>query len=75
VNLFLAPFGVEAFDDAAAVQYSRIRSELELSGQIIGFNDLIIAATVLAHAGTLVTANMKEFSRVTGLDIENWVSI
>ncbi|MCL1798528.1 MAG: type II toxin-antitoxin system VapC family toxin [Eggerthellaceae bacterium] len=72
VELFLAPFEIVAFDDASAIKYGEIRCYLEKKGQIIGFNDLIIAATVAAHGGTLVTANTKEFRRVDGLMLENW---
>ena len=75
VELFLAPFETVAFDDSAAIQYGRIRSELELAGQVIGFNDLIIAATVVAYDGTLVSSNIKEFGRIGGLKLENWLEV
>ncbi|MCL2808288.1 MAG: type II toxin-antitoxin system VapC family toxin [Coriobacteriia bacterium] len=75
VVLFLQPFEITAFDDGSAQQYSIIRTQLELAGQIIGFNDLIIAATVMAHEGVLVTSNTKEFERVQGLGLENWVKV
>ena len=75
VELFLGPFEIAAFDDEGAVQYSRIRSELERSGEMIGFNDLIIAATIIANNGTLVSSNIKEFKRVNGLKLENWVEV
>ncbi|MCL1796739.1 MAG: type II toxin-antitoxin system VapC family toxin [Eggerthellaceae bacterium] len=72
VELFLAPFEIVAFDDVSANMYGQIRCSLEKKGQIIGFNDLIIAATVMAHEGTLVTANTKEFSRIKSLKLEDW---
>jgi len=75
VELFLAPFESAAFDDSSAAEYGRIRSQLETAGQIIGFNDLIIAATVIAHEGTLVSSNFKEFSRINGLQLENWIEM
>jgi tRNA(fMet)-specific endonuclease VapC len=52
--------------------YSRIRAKLEKTGQIIGNNDLWIAAHALSEGLTLVTNNEKEFKRVPGLNIENW---
>jgi len=60
------------FDDACAERYGIIRSELESAGTPIGPNDLMIAATALAHGATLVTNNVKEFSRVAGLRLEDW---
>jgi len=68
-SLVIVPFG-----SAAADQYSHIRSELEADGRIIGPNDLLIAATVMAEGGTLVTHNTDEFSRVRGLHLEDWQS-
>ena len=59
-------------DDIAAEYYGRIRFELERQGQVIGPNDLLIAAICLAHDCTLVTSNTAEFSRVPGLKCEDW---
>ena len=56
-----------------AKTYASIRSDLEHRGQIIGANDLWIAAHALSLGLTLVTNNTNEFSRVNGLKIENWV--
>jgi tRNA(fMet)-specific endonuclease VapC len=53
--------------------YADIRTTLEKQGKIIGNNDLWIAAHCLELDTTLVTNNEKEFSRVTNLNIENWV--
>ncbi len=60
------------FDDAATEAYGRIRAELKQIGQPIGPNDLIIAAIAIAHDATLVTHNLREFSRVAGLQCEDW---
>ncbi len=60
------------FDDRAAEQYGKIRAHLASMGTLIGPNDLIIAATGLAHGCTLVTHNTGEFSRVPGLLLEDW---
>ena len=57
----------------AADHYARIRAELERTGTPIGANDLWIAAHALAIGATLVTDNEREFSRIAGLAIENWL--
>ncbi len=54
--------------------YGDIRSKLEKQGKIIGNNDLWIAAHALATGLILVTNNVKEFSRVPHLKIENWTA-
>ena len=53
--------------------YGRIRSELEKAGTPIGGNDLLIAAHALAINAVLVTDNVREFKRVKGLQVENWL--
>ena len=60
------------FDDDAACHYSDIRHGLETHGQVIGPNDLKIAAICRAHQLRLVTSNVGEFRRVPGLDVEDW---
>jgi len=70
---FLINFRKVPFDSDAAVYYAIIRFLLESKGKLIGTNDLLIAATVLANDGILVTNNVKEFSRVPNLKIENWL--
>jgi len=60
------------FDDIAAEHYARIRADLTARGLIIGGNDMQIAAIALATGCTLVTHNTKEFSRVSGLLLEDW---
>ena len=74
VLAFLLPFDTVPFDDQAAVYYSKIRATLEQAGTIIGPNDLLIAATVMACGATLVTNNIKEFTRVENLTIEDWTN-
>ena len=51
---------------------ARIRAELERSGTPIGPMDFLIAGTAMHHGATLVTHNLKEFSRVEGLSLEDW---
>jgi len=73
VEKFLEPFEVVAFDDIMAYTYVEIRYATEKVGESIGPNDLFIAAIVKFHEGILVTNNDKEFGRIEGLKIENWV--
>jgi tRNA(fMet)-specific endonuclease VapC len=69
---FFAPLVSLPFDDACAEHYGALRASLAAAGRPIGPNDLLIAATALAHDLTLVTHNLREFSRVTGLKVEDW---
>jgi len=62
---------IDVTEDVAE-HYARIRADLEKRGQVIGANDLWIAATALAHDATLVTNNTGEISRVPGLKIGDW---
>lgn len=62
------------FDDASVEMYGQIRADLAARGELIGPNDLLIAAIAVAHGLTLVTHNINEFSRVTGLTLEDWQS-
>jgi tRNA(fMet)-specific endonuclease VapC len=60
------------FDSDAALAAARIRVDLERRGLSIGPLDLLIAGTALSRGATLVTNNVKEFSRVAGLDVTDW---
>jgi tRNA(fMet)-specific endonuclease VapC len=73
VDQALERFGVIPFGSAADQQYARIRTELESRGTPIGANDPFIAAHALALNLTLVTDNVREFSRIDGLTVENWL--
>lgn len=72
LTAFFAPLISLPFDDACAEHYGILRASLASSGRPIGPNDLLIAATALAHDLTLVTHNVKEFSRISGLNVEDW---
>jgi tRNA(fMet)-specific endonuclease VapC len=61
------------FDSPADGFYGSIRARLESAGTPIGGNDLLIAAQALSLDHTLVTDNDKEFSRIEGLRVENWL--
>lgn len=69
---FLLPLEIVPFDADAARHYGRLRRELQRAGCPIGSNDLLIAAHALALATTLVTNNVREFSRIDGLHVERW---
>jgi tRNA(fMet)-specific endonuclease VapC len=60
--------------ESAAETYGTIRAELESKGEMIGNNDLWIAAHAMASGLTLVTNNEKEFRRVRGLKVQNWAA-
>jgi tRNA(fMet)-specific endonuclease VapC len=69
---FLASLRQFPFDQSCLLHYANVRSFLTRSGKLIGPNDLLIAATALAHGAILVTHNTAEFSRVPGLLLEDW---
>jgi tRNA(fMet)-specific endonuclease VapC len=73
LELFLAPLTIAPFDTDCIWAYAKLRAQLEKLGQPIGSLDTMIAAQALALDLTLVTNNQKEFSRVPGLRLENWV--
>lgn len=73
-DLVLTMVAVLPFDEAAAEEYGRLRADLEARGQRLGEPDLCIASIALARKMTLVTANVRHFSRVRGLDVENWLA-
>lgn len=60
------------FDRTCAERYAELRADLQRQGQLIGGNDMQIAATALAQGLILVTHNTREFSRVPGLQLEDW---
>ena len=71
---FLAFAKVWDWPEEAAEHYADIRAELQRAGTPIGANDLLIAAHARATGAVLVTNNGREFERVPGLQVENWVS-
>jgi len=70
---FLSPLAVASFDREAGAVYGRLRATLEQKGTPIGAMDLLIAAHALSLDVRLVTNNAREFRRVPGLRVENWV--
>lgn len=72
VESLLHPLTLVPFDARCAVEYAKVRNGLRSRGCMIGPNDLLIAATALAHGAVLVTNNVREFGRVPGLAVESW---
>jgi tRNA(fMet)-specific endonuclease VapC len=70
---FLAPLEVLDFPSAAAVVFGNIRARLQRAGTPIGNYDLLIAAHALHLGLILVTNNTREFSRIPGLQAEDWI--
>ena len=69
---YLRAVSVLDLPEAAATHYAQIRAALKRGGNMIGPNDLLIAAHARSIGLTLVTNNSREFSRVDGLLLENW---
>ena len=72
LNEFLMPFEIVPYTERMSGIYAEIRAKCTGDGLVIGPNDLLIAAIVIASNGTLVTRNTKEFSRVDGLKLVEW---
>lgn len=73
VETFLSVVRTEAWDERAADAHGRLRAELAAAGRRIGDFDEMIAAHALALRATLVTDNVRHFSRIAELSIENWI--
>ena len=73
IDAVLASIDIRDFRLGADQHYGAIRAALEGKGQPIGANDLLIAAHALSERMTLVTDNVREFRRVAGLRVENWL--
>jgi tRNA(fMet)-specific endonuclease VapC len=73
LDMFLAPLEILPFDADAGRMYGSVRANLELKGHPIGALDTMIAAHALSIGAVLVTNNTREFERVDGLLLENWV--
>ena len=65
---------VLSLDEPADRHYADIRAALERAGTPIGNHDLFIAAHARSRGMTLVTQNMREFERVPGLQVEDWLT-
>lgn len=74
LNQFLSIVDILPFDDEAASEYGKICAMLRRQGTPIGAMDMLIAAHAKAKGLIIVTNNVREFERVEGLGLENWVS-
>lgn len=74
LKLFLRKIDIESWGEPQGMVYGQIRTSLRCSGQVIGGNDMLIAAHALSSGAVLVTNNQREFSRIPGLICENWLA-
>jgi len=72
LEAILSAIEIIPFEEPADQQYAVLRPDLEKAGTPIGPNDMLIAAQAISHGLTLITANLREFSHVQGLAVENW---
>jgi tRNA(fMet)-specific endonuclease VapC len=75
LKAFLQHVDVLDLPDEASLHYAKIRADLKARGEMIGANDLFIAAHARSLELTLVTNNTREFGRVRDLTIENWAQV
>ena len=73
IDEFCARIEVLDFPAKAAAHYGAMRAELARRGTPVGALDLLIGAHARAEGLTLVTNNLREFERMPGLNVENWV--
>ncbi len=73
LEAILSTIVIIPFEEPADRQYAALRIVLEKAGTPIGPNDMLIASQAMSHGLTLVTANIREFSQVQGLAVENWL--
>jgi tRNA(fMet)-specific endonuclease VapC len=73
VQALLEAIEILPFEPPADERYGAMRAQLESNGRPIGLHDYLIAAQALSAACILVTANEREFRRVPGLTVENWL--
>lgn len=73
IDDFVSRLLVIAWDEQAANHYGAIRAALEKAGTPVGAMDMLIAAHARSMGATLVTNNQREFERIDGLAVQNWV--
>lgn len=73
VNTILTVLPVVRLDSRADQSYAEIRCHLEQAGKLVGPNDLLIAAQAKGLGLTVVTGNQREFQRIPGLAVDNWL--
>ena len=70
VEEFISPFEILPFTQNCAYEYAKLRADLEAQGQVIGANEMLIAATAIANHATLITNNAREFKRIPNFSLE-----
>jgi tRNA(fMet)-specific endonuclease VapC len=73
IDILMSRISCLPLEPAVVAPYAQLRSTLRRAGTPIGPNDCWIAAHAMAHDLTLITGNQREFSRVPGLKVENWL--
>jgi len=73
IDNFVSRLVVIPWDENAADHYGAIRASLEKAGTLVGAMDMLIAAHAKSCDATLVTNNLREFDRIKGLTLLNWV--
>ena len=73
ISYLLDQMSIALIDEDVARYYGKVRNALESSGKPIGPNNTWIAAHAMSLGATLVTGNVREYKRVAGLKVENWV--
>ncbi len=74
LDIFTQRLLIDPWNEDVARHYGFIRAVLKKQGTLMGNNDLLISAHAQSMSAVLVTNNVREFSRVPDLTIENWVS-
>jgi tRNA(fMet)-specific endonuclease VapC len=73
IEQFAARLDVLSFGERAATHYGQLRAELERAGHPVGIHDMMIGGHARSEGLTLVSNNLREFRRMEGLRLENWV--
>lgn len=73
MDSIISRISILQFGEDEACLAGDVLAQLQKTGQIIGVEDIYIAATALSHKCTLVTANTRHYKRIEGLKIENWI--
>ena len=74
IQSLLEDIEVLALDKQSALIYGEIRADQQKKGEPIGSNDFWIAAHAMSLGATLVTNNVREFKRIKGLKVDNWLT-
>jgi predicted nucleic acid-binding protein len=73
-NILLPAVNILPFNSQAAFIYGKIRAELEKSGDVVSHTDMQIASIAIASDLTLITGNIKHFSKIHDLKVEDWIN-